>query len=157
MTFTNCTFINDTSVDSNPNFTTVLNPNDSGNPLLFFGESVKASASEPWGVPMLKSEGRNWNKEGYLRLVDCTFLGLKGGALYFKETSYEDYGNFNTFKLYDYGRFYESEVDDFYSPRLGAYLIELEDVNYFTLNNSSYSKIVPNMDTTENIPSPQTA
>ena len=152
VTFTNCTFINDTSVDSNPNFTTVPNPNDSGNPLLFFGESVKASASEPWGVPMLKSEGRNWNKEGYLRLVDCTFLGLKGGALYFKETSYEDHGNFNNFKLYDYGRFYESEVDDFYSPRLGTYLIELEDVNHFTLNNSSYSKNVPNMVTTENIP-----
>ena len=150
--FTNCTFTNDTSIDSNPNFTTVPNPNDSGNPLVFFGIPVKASNIEPWGVPMMKSEGRNWNKEGFLELRDCRFSNLRGGAMYFKETTYQDYGTFNTFLLNNYTRFYETEVDDFYSPRLGTNLIELEDVNYFRLGNSTYNITVPTMITTEGVP-----
>ena len=150
--FTNCTFTNDTSIDSNPNFITVPNPNDSGNPLVSFGIPVKASNIEPWGVPMLKSEGRNWNKEGSIELRDCRFSNLRGGAMYFKETTYQDYGTFNSFRLDNYARLYESEVDNFYSPRLGTYLIELEDVNYFRLGNSTYNTTIPNMITTEGVP-----
>lgn len=148
----NCVLTNDTSRLPNPNWNTVPNPNDSGNPLLMFGVPVYASDVEPVGVPMVKAEGRNWNKEGNMQLKNTNYRNLSGPGWYFKNTSYQDYGSYNIFQMANYFRYYDSEVDDFYSPRTGYSLIVLEDVNYCRMIDPIFNNTIPSMITTESSP-----
>ena len=150
--FTNCNLTNDTPRLPNPNWSTIANPNNGGNPLLMFGVPVYASASEPWGVPMIKTEGRNWNKEGSFRLGNSRLTNLAGPAIKAIDTTYQDFYEHNTIGVTNYFRFYKSEVDDYYSPRLGTYMIELEDVNNFTMGNLKLNWTIPRMNTTEVVP-----
>ncbi len=145
----NCTFTNDSTKLPNPNWTTVPNPNDSGNPLLMFGVPVYASINEPIGVPMIKSEGRNWNKEGNLQIINSSWRNSTGTNISFKNTTYQDYGQSNIMQSANYFRYYESVVDDFYSPRLDYFLVTLEDVNYCRLTNITFNNTIPSMLTTE--------
>ncbi len=149
---TNSGLTNDTNRAGSGNFSVVSNPNDGGNPLLLFGVPVFASNTEPIGVPMVKSEGRAWNKEGELRIGNSRLVNCSGPAYKFVNTTYNDFyedtaiGTLNHFKLY------ETEVDDYYSPKLGMHMIELEDVNYIGINNLRINWTNPRMDTTEAIP-----
>jgi hypothetical protein len=149
---TECTLTNDTDRLLSGNFSLVPNPNDAGNPLLMFGVPVYASNTEPWGVPMVKTEGRNWNKEGGFRLGDGRLNNTSGTAFRAVNTTYQDYYKFNEISTGNYFRLYESEVSDYYSPRLNTALIELEDVNYFSVGNTRFNWTVPTMITTEGIP-----
>lgn len=149
---TNSTLTNDSDRLSSGNFSNVPNPNDSGNPLLMFGVTVYASNSEPWGVPMVKTEGRAWNKEGEFRLGNSRLVNSTGTAFYLKDTSYNDYYDFNVIGMNNYNRIYESVVNDYYSPRLGTYMVELEDVNYFVMGDLKLNWTNPRMTTTELTP-----
>lgn len=150
--FINCTLTNDTDLSVSANFNTVSNPSDSGNPLLLFGRPVYASSSEPIGVPMVKTEGRNWNKEGSLRLGNSRLFNSLGTAIRAINTTYND--NYDTCEISmpNYYRLFETLVDNYYSPRLGFAMIDLEDVNYFSINNIRLNWTMPRMDTTELIP-----
>jgi hypothetical protein len=147
---TNSTLTNDTA--SSGNFNVVPNPNDGGNPLLMFGVPVYASNTEPIGVPMVKSEGRSWNKEGEFRLGNSRLVNSKGTALKFVNTTYSDFYETNVIGTNNYYKFYETEVDNYYSPKLGFYMIDLEDVNYMALSNLKINWTQPRMTTTEVIP-----
>ena len=152
MWFTNCTLTNDTNKIASGNFNIVPNPDDGGNPLLLFGEPVYASNTEPWGVPMVKTEGRAWNKEGEFRLGNSKLVNSTGTGIKAVNTSYNDYYDTSAIGMYSYFRLYESEVDGYYSPRLGTYMIELEDVNYMSINNLRINWTTPRVTTTELVP-----
>ena len=149
---TNSTLINDTNRAGSGNFNVVPNPNDGGNPLLMFGVPIYASNTEPIGVPMVKSEGRAWNKEGEFRIGNSKLLNCSGTAYKFVNTAYNDFYDNNVIGITNYYRLYETEVDNYYSPRLGFYMIELEDVNYMSINNLKINWTNPRMNTTETIP-----
>lgn len=151
--FTSCVFTNDTARLPNSNWSIVSNPNDGGNPLILYGVPVYASNIEPIGVPMTKSEGRNWNKEGALQFVDCRWTNSTGTCIKLVDTSYQDYGyKGSAIQLANYFRYYETVEDDFYSPKLGMFMVELENVNYARFYDFVYNNTVPAMITTETIP-----
>ena len=149
---TNSTLTNDTNRAGSGNFNVVPNPNDGGNPLLIFGVPVYASNTEPIGVPMVKSEGRAWNKQGEFRIGNSKVTSLSGPAYKFVNTTYNDFYDNTVIGTANYYRLYETEVDNYYSPRLGFYMIELEDVNYMSINNLKINWTNPGMNTTETIP-----
>jgi hypothetical protein len=117
-----------------------------------FGVPVYASNTEPIGVPMVKGEGRSWNKEGELRVGDSNIVNSSGPAFKLVNTTYNDFYTNSVIGNLNYYRYYESEVDDYYSPRLGFYMIELEDVNFMSLNNLRINWTNPRMFSTETVP-----
>ena len=101
---------------------------------------------------MVKSEGRSWNKEGELRIGNSRLVHSTGPVYKFVNTTYNDFYQNTVIRAANYYKLYETEVDNYYSPRLGMHMVELEDVNYMAINDLKINWTNPIMDTTEAIP-----
>lgn len=149
VTIENCVLTNDTAPNS-ADWTVVSDPNNSGNPLLFFGNPVYASNTAPIGVPMVKTEGLNWNKEGELLLKENRFLNSTGTIIKIKNTTFTTLEtNKNTIQRNNTRRYYQTKVNDFYSPKKGLYEVEVEDSRFVRFYGLFTNNTVPRMKTTE--------
>lgn len=131
LTFKDVIFTNDTDyLTLNPsNWQTVPDPNDSGNPVTFFGQTVYVSPTQSVGVPMVKNEDMAWNKEGYLTFEGITrFYNGTGVYLAIKNTTFNSgelsFGRNQTRILYD------SILAGVYKPKTNQYYITCEDVSW---------------------------
>ena len=151
ITIEGCTLTNDTIL-SGVNWSTISNPNDAGNPLLLFGTPIYASNTSPIGVPMVKSEGRIWTKEGNFNFDNNNLINSTGTFLKFKDTVLNSVKGATKIGRNSYRRMYETEFEDYYSPKVGLYAIEVEDVNYIRIENFEYNGITPRMNSTQTPP-----
>lgn len=149
MTIENCILTNDTAPNA-PDWTVVSDPNNSGDPLLFYGNTVYASNTAPIGVPMVKTEGLNWNKEGDFNLIENNFLNSTGTIIKIKNTTFTTFETTkNTIQRNNTRRYYQTKVNDFYSPKKGLYEIEVEDSRFVRFYGLFTNSTVPGMKTTE--------
>jgi hypothetical protein len=135
LTFKDVIFTNDTDyLALNPsNWQTVPDPNDSGNPVTFFGQTVYVSPTQSVGVPMIKSEDMSWNKEGNLSFQGVTDL-VNGTGVYLaiKNTTFNSgilrFGRNQTRTLYD------SIVSGIYTPKTNQYYITCDNVGWCAMD-----------------------
>ena len=131
LTFKDVIFTNDTDyLTLNPSdWQTVPDPNNSGNPLAFFGQTVYVSPTQSVGVPMIKNEDMSWNKEGNLNFQGQTYLVNGTGVfLAIKNTTFNSgllrFGRNQTRTLYD------SIVSGIYTPKTNQYYITCDNVSW---------------------------
>jgi len=150
----NCTVTNDSNVVT-PSATwhIIPNPADAGNPVLLFGETVYASNTESIGVPMVKSEGLNWNKTGFLRLENTRLVNSTGTNLHLVGTTFQMFTDTSlTVSRNNRLRFYDTEIDGVYSPRPGLHSIFATDTRYISIINLKANSTIPTVISTELVP-----
>ena len=139
VTMTNDTDYRSTSVSGTWN--TIPNPDDSGNPATFFGNTIYASNIHPTGEPVLKSEGMHWDKEGCLLISgDTKIFNFTGVGLSLKNTVFTNggtlsFGRNKTLILYD------NIVSGVYTRKTNQYYVTCDDVRYFALRTNGPSNM----------------
>ena len=98
---------------------------------------------------MVKSEGRIWTKEGNFNFDNNNLINSTGTCLKFKDTTHNSIKGGTGIRRNSYRRMYETEFEDYYSPKVGLYAIEVEDVNYIKIENFKYNEITPRMNSTQ--------
>lgn len=132
---------------TNPDWTLVTG-------VTFFGLPVYASNLAPIGVPMVKTEGRNWNGEGdlfefkgnFVEFANSTGTCLKvvNTTLNSDDTTIINMGRVGNL------RYFDRMVDDYYFPRTGLHFIEVDNnVNYFDFKILYAGITIPRKTTTE--------
>ena len=134
----NTTITNDTlyQVNTPDDWTTVPNPNNSGNPVTLFGSNVYVSTVHPTGFPMLKTEGMHWNKEGQLLLEgEVKLTNFTGTGIYATNTTIGNTGSI-VFSRNQKLILCQSIVSGIYNRKIGQYYVALNNVRYFALKTN---------------------
>lgn len=125
ITLTNVIISNETNVNeaSNPDWNILTGS-------FYFGAQIYVSNTAPIGVPMLKTEGRSWNKEGYLSMNNVSLENSTGTNFKASNTTLQIDGR-TVMNKRNWLRYYDTVVDDYYSPKTGLYYIEVDDNTNF--------------------------
>lgn len=137
------TITNDTAyqVISPSDWNTVPDPDNSGNPATLFGNIIYTSITQPVGVPMLKTEGMNWDKEGYLSLSgDIRLSNFTGTGLSIINTTFTNSDKI-TFSRNQKLILCQSVISGIYYRKIGQHYITCDNVRYFALNTDGPATI----------------
>ena len=143
MNLINVTITNDTAyqVNTPADWTTVPNPDDSGNPSTLFGNTIYVSTVQPVGVPMLKTEGMSWNKEGYLSLSGETRLSnFTGTGISITNTTFTNSDKI-IFSRNQRLILCQSVISGIYNRKISQHYITCDNVRYFALNTDGPATI----------------
>lgn len=149
MNLVDVSITNDTAyqVDTPSDWSTVSNPDDSGNPVKFFGNTVYTSIIQTVGAPMVKTEGMNWNKEGYLSFSGETRLSnFTGTGLAITNTTFTNSDKI-IFSRNQKLILCQSVASGIYNRKIGQYYITIDNSRYFALNTEGPATIPQVADT----------
>ena len=143
ITLTDVTITNDTAYQVNTplEWETIPNPDDSGSPLTFFGNTVYASSIQTVGAPMVKTENMSWNREGSFSLNgDVNLVNGTGTFFSLKNTTFTNSGKIN------FGRnqkliLFQTKTSGKYVPKTDQHYVLADNVRYLALNTNGPSTI----------------